>query len=248
MILLDDDPKPQEHARGEQIQKLAIGIPTTFTDCILDVIFYGYGASSSQTMVGVEVKRGDDMADSITRGGRLAQQLKVAREFGVGPMYVVVQGIFRPSKGDGLLEELRGRTWTVTSPQIEYSRWDNFQTTLSSRGIIIKRSQDMYETARIVVDLYHWHQRPPEDHQSLDRFYEPVFLTGTAPMFRKVVKEFDGVGWTRSLDWFMEVQGKGLSIRDVLNQGPKEWAKTKGIGKKTALAIEEALLMPIMKV
>ena len=112
----------------------------------------------------------------------------------------------------------------------------------------MRRSSDIAETARKVVDLYHWWQKPPEEHQSLDRFHAPVFLGGQVPLFRRMVKEVEGVGWTRSRDMFSTFAGTGLTIPDVLSLNWKAFTDVKGVGPKTAKAIEEAMHEPIAMV
>lgn len=253
MILLDDDPQPWEKNRNEIIRSLATGIRCMYGNLPVDTVMYGVDEGRTPIIIGCEVKRPDDMVNSITMSGRLVQQFRAAAEFGCTRLYLFLQGITRPGRSDGLLEHyhtVRGGhkpEWTVTNPAIEYSRWVGFQNTLLSRGIMVKRTSDPYETAAEIVNLYHWWQKPPEEHDSLDRFKQTVLLAKDVPFFRKLIKEFDGVGWQRSMDFFLEFAGQGLSPQDVLNLEPKQWARVKGIGKGTVEKMVEQWKSPIAK-
>jgi hypothetical protein len=97
------------------------------------------------------------------------------------------------------------------------------------------------------VDLYHWWQRAPEEHQSLERFHAPVFLGGQVPLFRRVIKEVDGVGWTRSQDFLNFFADKGLSIPEILSLPSKELRQVKGVGKGIADQVEQAMREPVSR-
>lgn len=254
MILHDDDSKPQERQRAAEIQKLLTGVPVIITGPLpTDVVFYGVDNGGVPAMIGVEVKKPQDMADSAVRSGRLVQQFRNAQDFGCTHLFVVFQGKIRADPRTGLLQELRwdGATrkmcWTtVDNPQCTYGQLDNFLNTLMIQGgILVKRTDDIAETARAIVDLYHWWQRAPEEHQSLDRFHQPVFLGGQVPLFRRVIKEADGVGWTRSLDFLNFFADKGLTVPEILSLPAAEFKKVKGIGPVIAKQVEADMHRPV---
>lgn len=248
MILHTDDTKPQERERARLIGQYGVGITVQLTDIPTDVLFYGLEDGRRPVMIGVEVKKPQDMADSAVRSGRLVQQFRNAQDYGCEHLFVVFQGEIREGAG-GLLEhlvwdyQLRKFQWKmVENPSITYVALDNFMNTLEIQGGIgVKRAKDQKETARQIVDLYNWWQRPPEEHQSLERFHQPVWLGGQVPLLRRMVKEVDGVGWTRSADFFNYFADKGMSTLDVLSLPAREYKNVKGVGPKTAETIEQDL-------
>lgn len=249
-LMLDDDPQPWERMRNEKIRTLAVGVPTMYGKLPCDNVFYGYGPDSKEIMIGIEVKKPTDLVNCVLKTGRLVSQFRNCVEYGVSVMYLLYQGIIRPGPGDGLLEEWKfGGVWEDVEPGITYSHMDNFLNTLQVRGgVFVKRSAWPEETAQQVVDIYNWWQRPPEEHSSVDRFTGQdgaVMLGGQPPLVRRMVKEIEGVGWKRSLDFMKTFSGQGLSTLDVLNMEPKDWTKVPGIGKVTAGRMWDELHAPI---
>lgn len=251
MIVLDDDPQKQEVARKNAIRRHAVGVPVIEAPLPVDCSFYGLGPEKSPAMIGVEFKKPNDLARSIVQNARLINQFRNAVAYGHTKLYLLLEGIVRPNS-EGLVEHYtwvpgtQQQGWVLTDPIVEYRRWDNFLTSLETKGGIgIKKSASHYETAFQIVDLYHWHQKPWEEHDTLDRFYTPVFLGGKPPLLRKLVKELDGISWDRSLAILNDYRGTGMSIADVFAQDAKGWQRTRGIGKGIATAVEQALKEPL---
>lgn len=232
---------------------MAIGIPCIYGHLPVDNCMDGYGPERVPTTIGLEVKRIEDMADSVVRSGRIVEQFRRAVDWGCQYLYLVIQGPTRVNHETGMLETLkwdpvaRKSGWMETSPPVEYHRWSNFLNTLEIKGNIHTiRTNDPWETAFQVVTLYHWWQTPPEEHSSLDRFHEPVYLARNVPTLRKMVKEIDGVGWQRSMDFFKTFTDQGLNIPQVLSLPAREFEKVKGVGKVTAKKIEEEMRKPVV--
>ena len=258
MILLDDDPQPWERQRNERIRELAVGVNCLYSSLPCDTAFYGYGPERTPIIIGVEVKKPDDMADSVVRTGRLVQQFRACSAFGISVMYLFFQGIIRPGP-DGYLEKYVGprknpdgsqkSPWDVTNPPVMYGQMDNFLNTVDVKGgVHVKKTSDPRESAHAIVDLYHWWQRSPEEHTSMDRFNTAggaAFLSKEVPFFRKMVKEIPAVGWVRSLGFYETFRDQGHSTLDVLNMSAKEWQKVKGVGPTIANDMHKVLHEPI---
>jgi ERCC4-type nuclease len=210
-----------------------------FTDCG----FWGVNNTGETILVGIERKKIGDIVACIY-DGRLMHQAQMAKENGIDVFCVVVEGRVRSNPDDGLLEVPtwginprtmhRAEIYQPVKPTITYSRFDQFLTELDFlAGIIVKRSENVYETASIIRALWDNFQTPPSKHNSLHQIYtQPV---GTVQLvrpslLRRVSKELSGIGWERS----KAVSEYFRSVADMANAGVKQWTGIDGIGKKTA--------------
>lgn len=193
----------------------------------------------------VERKRVGDMVNSII-GGRYLHQLRSAHDDGDFYYFcLVVEGKYRPSPDDGLLEvpywvRVNGklqRAWKPTPQAISYSRFDQYLTELDYiAGVIVKRSMDVRETAAIIKALWNNFQDPPSKHTSLHSIYTAPpdrALLHKPSLVRRWAKELDGIGWERS----GEVEKHFQTAQDMANADVGDWLSIDGIGKKTAESV-----------
>tara|TARA_Y100000310_G_scaffold120427_2_gene119206 strand:+ start:8223 stop:8930 length:708 start_codon:yes stop_codon:yes gene_type:complete len=219
----------------------SIAIPCPlFTDCA----FWGVGDDDTTLSIGIERKKIGDLVQCIY-DGRLIQQAQLAKENGIDVFVVLVEGRIRSNPDDGLLEIpvwginprtlRRAEVWQPVKPAITYSRLDQYLTELDYlAGFIIKRSEDVKETAAVVKALWDNFQTPPSKHGSLHQIYtqpnQGSVLLVRPNLVRRVAKELKGVGWERS----QAVADRFKSVRELVGASVDDWRAVDGIGKVTA--------------
>jgi ERCC4-type nuclease len=226
---------------ARELGSMAIVIPIPCGD----VNFFGFDG----LRVCTERKKIGDLAGCIL-GGRYLHQLQNAHEAGFDRLILVYEGEYRIG-ADGLLEvpsyhsmmttkSLKPRVrrvWKPVTPTIMYSRFDQYLTELHDLlGILVKRSQNVRETATIVKSLWLYYQKPPEDHQSLHRMYSgprQMDLLGKPSLVRRVSKELSGIGWGRA----KAVEARFRSVSEMCSAGTTQWLEVEGIGRKTAESV-----------
>jgi len=160
-----------------------LAIPTSLP--FGDLNFWGVWTDWVTTRICVERKKLLDIVDCVLNSGRHMKQVQDAHEAGFEFIYIIVEGIYRPSPATGLIEVRKGKSWVPMShlsprsrpgtiPDLEYSRLDSYLNQLDLYlSVRSKHSANASETARMVIDLYTLFQKPPEDHTSLRQFYTP---------------------------------------------------------------------------
>jgi ERCC4-type nuclease len=171
--------------------------------------------------------------------------MQIAKESGIDVFCLVAEGSVRPNPDDGLLEVPvwginprtmhRAEIWQPVKPTVTYSRFDQYLTELDYlAGVIVKRSENVKETAAIIKALWLNFQTPPSEHGSLHTIYEHPnqgsVLLVRPNLVRRIGKELSGIGWERS----RAVSEHFRSVRELANADVKEWQGIEGIGKKTA--------------
>lgn len=208
-----------------------------------DVCFSGAGDNGTHLLVCCERKKIGDLCSCI-QTGRYLHQLQIAKSNGADTFVLIVEGAARPGLDDGLLEVpvwcpsprsgKRARTWVPVKPTTTYSRFDQYLTELAYlAGIIVKRSQDVRETASIIKALWDNFQTAPGKHHSLHQIYTtpPAKVDLVYPgLTRRVAKELSGIGWSRSRD----AASYFGSVFKMVNATEEEWQEIPGIGKKIA--------------
>jgi len=236
-------PNDQDMIRA--LGSLAVPMPL-FTDCC----FTGVGEQGESMLVAVERKKVGDLAQCIN-DGRLLHQLQVCRENSADVLCLVVEGRYRRNPDDGLLEipvwginprtMHRAEIWQPVKPTMQYSRFDQYLTELAYlAGVIVKRTENVRETADVIQALYANFQTSPSQHQSLKQIFKPpmpVVLLVRPSLVRRVAAELPGIGWGRS----KVVAEHFPSVRAMVEADVKEWASLDGIGKKTAEKVVRAL-------
>jgi ERCC4-type nuclease len=229
---------PNDKDLARELGSMAIVVPIPCGDCN----FFGFDG----LRVLVERKKIGDLANCIM-GGRYLHQLQNAHEAGFERLILIHEGDYRLG-ADGLLEiptyrsmmttkSLKPRVrriWQPVKPTIMYSRFDQFLTELHDLlGILVKRSQNVRETAAIIRALWLYYQKPPDDHQSLHQMYSgphQMELLGKPGLVRRVSKELSGIGWERA----KAVEARFKTVREMSNAGVKDWLEIDGVGKRIA--------------
>lgn len=215
-----------------------------------DACFSGIGVDGKAILVCVERKKIGDVCRCIN-DGRYLYQAQSAKEAGYDVLCLIVEGKTRPGPKDGLLEVpvwgisprtmRRAEIWEPVKPAMAYSRFDQYLTELDWLvGIIVKRSQDVRETAAIIKALWDNFQTPPDRHRSLKSIYKAPLseiLLVKPSLVRRVAAELPHIGWDRSLAVSRHFQ----SVRDMAVADAGEWMSIDGIGKKIAEEVVRAV-------
>ena len=223
----------------------SIAIPCAlFTDCA----FWGKNADGEDTTIGIERKKIGDLAACIL-DGRLLYQAQIAKENGVSVFVVIAEGRTRPNPEDGLLEipvwginprtMRRAEIWTPVKPTMTYSRFDQFLTELHrDAGIMVKRTEDVKETAAVIKALWDNYQRA--DHQSLKQIFKPPTPTVQLvrpSLVRRIASELPDIGWEKS----RAIDEHFRSVAEMVSADVKAWQEIPGIGKKIAEQVVSAV-------
>ena len=223
----------------------ALGDGTYPLPLFTDACFIGVGEGGKDLLVAIERKKVSDLAACIN-DGRLVHQMQKALDNNADVFVLIVEEPYR-SDAEGLLAVPRWSPGARRSelapvrPTMTFSRFEQYLFELDwLAGVVVKRSDNVRQTADIIKALYTNFQKEPDRHQSLRKFYRtppPIVPLQEPSLVRRVAKELRGIGWDRSKavdEYFPSVLA--MCVADV-----KEWASIPGIGKKTAEAVVKAL-------
>jgi ERCC4-type nuclease len=236
---------PNDQDMIKALGSCAIPCPL-FTDCG----FWGVNDTGETVLVGIERKKIGDIVACIL-DGRLMHQAQIAKENGIDVLCVIIEGRIRSNPDDGLLEVPvwginprtmhRAEMWQPVKPTLTYSRFDQFLTELDYlAGVIVKRSDNVQETACIIKALWDNFQTPPSKHNSLHKIFEqPIGSVQLVrpSLLRRVSKELSGIGWGRS----KEVSEHFKSVKEMVNADSKQWQEIEGIGKGIAKKVVQEI-------
>jgi ERCC4-type nuclease len=239
MILID--PRTGSKDLLDPIQKRVNCDVRLFTLESGDVAFEGNGPNG-RVMIGVERKQIKDMIGSIRSDRLAAVQLKrMSAEYDV--VYVLVEGIFRPSP-DGTLEVYGRRKGSGFEPltlatkarkakaqTYRYSEYDKHICTLENKkNVIILRSSSQMETAWQIVNRFNWWSKPWGEHRSDEAIkYQGVVTFRPVSPLRRFASDLPGIGWKKSA----AVEKHFGSIENAVLANPEGWAEIEGIGLAT---------------
>lgn len=210
-----------------------------------DFSFLGNGPEGP-IRIGVELKVVSDLVNSM-RSGRLAEQVIGMAET-YARSYLVVEGLYRASRRNGLLEVPRGRGYKplFCGPRpVFWSEVERFITSLEEVGVRVKHTRSSAQTAALIGNvLYKFWDKDYDEHKSLK-----VMRTPAIPM--ALVKEDEatqrvrrvahalgvGIGWGRS----KAVAERFGSVEGLTQADASEWATVEGIGKNIARDAFEAI-------
>lgn len=230
-----------------------LGVPAVLSQMEFgDAAFIGNGPDNAPHQVGIEVKTIGDVMNCMTSGRYAAHQLPGLRR-DYDEVWLMIEGQWRAKEPDGLLQmqhpqkgywfdlKAGGRRWMWK----EVHGWVNTMMVLG--GTKVWTTTDRAGTARAIASLYHWWQKPFEQHSSLKTFVDYKARVGgqagqpamlRAPTVeRRVYKELPGLGWERSLA--VEREFPNLLTAFTADEG--SWQRIEGVGPKTASRIVRAI-------
>lgn len=242
MILLDDRIGSRELLRhmprgSAELCRLDFG----------DAALVGNGPDGNPITVGVERKAIRDLVSSMCRGRISGHQLPGLLG-NYDKVYLIVEGTWRPSPGNGLLEVWGGRGWiplrfgTRTFMAREVYNFLNTLEIIS--GVVVRNTRNLDETAQVIMSLSYWWAKRWDDHTShIDVHKGAAAMLATGLHLRRpsllcrVASELPGIGPKRARD----VAQHFTSILDLCMAGVDRWEAIDGIGPKTAEAVVSAI-------
>lgn len=187
--------------------------------------------------VGIERKKVSELMGDIEEGRFVGNQMApMLRRYDFN--YLIIEGWSRRNHQSGQLEIPRGnpqdRQWIRIG---DYRRLDSHLNTLRlMTPIHVVKAPRWADTVMEIHLLYHWFSKPWGDHASHLRF--PVKAKSRIEMtepgiVRRVAKEFDNIGWERSI----AVEGIFDSVQAMGNSNQEQWELIDGIGPGRAAKI-----------
>lgn len=208
-----------------------------------DVMWFGKGPRGGYVPVGIEVKTIPDLLQCIHSGRFSGHQLPGLLRDYQSHAWLLVEGMWRPSK-EGLLETFRGGRWqdgALGGRQWMYREVDNWLTSMQEMtGIHLRQTAGRSETARTIADMHQWWGKEWKDHKSHLAIHLPAPNTmqlREPSLLVKVASLLPGLGWQRA-----QICGRAFSsIREMINADEATWKNLPGIGKTLAKRIREAV-------
>jgi len=222
------------------LRELTNGNAKLFTLDSGDFAFEGNGPHG-EIYIGIERKALGDALGSMRQGryaGGQAKRMSVC----YGVSYLIVEGLYRPSK-DGVLETHNGREWkpftlAAKGPQAkQYWRYAELDKQIAGmeikNNVVMVRSSTTQETCWQIVNSYQWWQKEWDEHESCDPIKEQAEVQfADMTLIREMISRADGVGFKRS----KEVEQYFGSIQNMANALSSEWREA-GFGEKMACTL-----------
>jgi ERCC4-type nuclease len=201
-----------------------------------DIAWAGEGPSGGVSCA-VEHKSIDDLLQCIGDGRFVGHQLPGLRA-NYDRIYLVVEGRIRTDRTNGVLQKMKGDRWqdiVKGGRGYMYRDLEHFYGSMEEMAQVrVKTTFDPYESARYIAAKYSWWTAKGwEDHKSLKQFHVPPPPAATfnqPSLVRRVAKEFDSIGWERSI----AVEAKFKSVREMVNANERTWREVEGVGKVIA--------------
>ena len=219
-----------------------------------DVMFAGQGPSAP-VVVGVEIKRLQEVPETIRTGRFASQQLHALLDACQSP-WLLVYGRGRRDS-DGMLsirDEGRGGRWFPAMPATRADTVESWLVSMAATTAVrVVRAESFDAAAHWLAGFWRWWQRPWSSHTAAKQLYRSaprasnmlaeLWSTRQDPQTlpRRLAKELPGVGWERSAAVAAHFGDAASLIRAMAAPDPAEWAKVPGIGKGIAADIADAL-------
>lgn len=241
MILLD--PRVGSKHLADHFAALDAAYETTHLE-YADASFLGAGADGAPVSVGIEIKNVGDLANSM-QSGRLAGHQIPGLLDTYQHVWLVVEGIYRRSRGNSVVEIPRGAGWAplhLGRRPVFWSQLENFLTSLEVlAGIHVRQTRTARETAEFIHLLHDWWQKP--DHKALKVIHRPAprteltRLDDVTRQIRDIAATLPGIGYDRA----MAIAKKANSVSDLFLMTERQWREVDGVGKTLAKRIVQAL-------
>lgn len=226
-----------------------LGLPVGLTGLDFgDVAFSGSGPSG-EAAIGIELKRLDDLIQSLTSKRFQAHQLPGMLGLYRFPI-LIVEGWYREAP-DGLIE--RGvqygsrLNWMRHRSFLTYNQLEGMLFTLAFQTPFrVIKTFDTAHTAAEIARLYRWWQKPWASHDSHKAIIKAVPVVATSelrdPWFNRdryfpegVALQVPGLGNKRAV----AASRYFRSVARMAVAGPKTWRNVDGVGPKLAARASE---------
>lgn len=242
MILVD-----KRKGSGELVPLFPAGVVTCTTLDFGDFMFFGNGPEDLPCPIGIERKCLLDLLNSMDTGRFSGHQLPGLCST-YQWVYLIVEGVWRYSPIDGVLETLVGHEWrpvSLGSRRFMANEITNFLNTIMvMAGIMVIFTASKRETVQVVQSLFRWwnnkkweqhssHLALNKSHQDVDRGVSLV----KPGLVRRMASELPGIGSGKSRD----VANHFSTVQEMMSADAREWSTIPGIGKTMAERIVEAI-------
>lgn len=204
-------------------------------------------------LVGVEVKKVNDAVQCMYTGRLADDQIpKMRATYDV--CYLVVEGVYRPEPGTGVLQLWRefdstkpvkcGQWYDVQSgrKRLMFSAFESWLSTISTLGgVSVRNTSSVDTTAALLSVLYNWWQRG--DHRSFDAMHwseGDSAVLSRPTMLRRMVALLPHIGWIRSAVLASKVGGVQFHRKDGKPMRREDWYIEREIAEKSAMDIVAA--------
>ncbi len=193
-----------------------------------DFQFSGNGPVGTVS-VGIERKTVSEMVGTASRkrftSGQLPKMLKA-----YGPdSWLIIEGHCEADRWDGMLTA--GKWEAGYDGRMMYEHWIMRRVTMLRKSrLMVVCTRNKTETARAVVALYRWYQKPWKAHKSayaVDEQTVDTVIFSERTWRRQVLAQFPGVGWERS-----KLAARYFDcVQDAVMATPQMWQKALGFKK-----------------
>lgn len=210
-----------------------------------DVLFLGRGPDGAKVEVGLEYKKLPDLLACI-RDGRFSGVQLDKLMAGADEHWLLVEGIWRRSPRDGVLEVLRGKSWvdTVTAGwgttawrHADVELW--LLTMQNKVGMKLMRTDTMRRSVDFLWDLYRWWTAKEwEQHRAHLKEHENISPFTRAGQTLRMFSQLDGIGLDtakvlkrrfRSMDGLVRARLERIATTMVGASGKKK--RRLGVGR-----------------
>lgn len=203
-----------------------------------DFVFSGNGPKGPVD-IGVERKSLMDLLKSMTTG-RLSGHQLVGLTNNYDWVYLLVEGVWRPDRHNGMLQRTSGRGKWVAVAQgsrrfMARDVYNFIQTLQVMCGVIAVRTSSTWETARWLDACRGWWGKEWKKHKSHLQFQKPVTHAQlTKPnLVVRMASQLEGIGWDKA----KKIGEKFDNMGDLLNAPVSAFMEIDGIGGKLANSI-----------
>ena len=156
--------------------------------------------------------------------GRHLNQVRSAYEAGFSRQALIVEGTLREGP-DGTVKQRKGARETETT----YKRLKAYLYQIHyMMNVQVIFTRNLKETIGEIYHLWDMFQTPPDDHDSLKKFYVPPMspVTLRPSLMRRMAKELNYIEWERSL----VVEQCFETVQEMVNASKEDWKALPGFG------------------
>ena len=160
--------------------------------------------------------------------GRHLNQIRSAYEAGFSRQFLVVEGMIKEGPNNTVVQRKNARPTETT-----YSRLKAYLHQIQYLvNVQVIHTRTVRETVHEIFHLYTMFQTPPEDHDSLKKFYVPPYtpVTMKPSLMRRFSKELAYISWDRS----KAVEKRFDTIQEMANATEEDWMDIPGFGEVIA--------------
>ena len=205
-----------------------------------DFSFMGCG-EDGQISVGIERKTISDFVNSMT-SGRLSGHQLIGLMNSYHYIYLILEGIFRASPENGILEIWRGGGWQeYTAGKRRFMArdiWTFMNTIQVVCGLHCYHCSRDTDTVQYIMALHHWWTKEYAEHRGHLQPHTGVTVElSRQSLVRRVAAQLDGIGWEKA----KAIDQRFGSVGELVGALPEDLMGIEGIGKGLTASIIKQL-------